>query len=401
MLLGVSGGIAAYKAAELVRTLTGQLGAEVQVVMTAAATEFVGPLTFQALSGRPVRSELFDPAAEAAMGHIELARWGDALIVAPATADFIARLAAGMADDLLTTLALASPAPKAVAPAMNQQMWGAAATQRNIATLRGDGVEIWGPDSGEQACGDVGAGRMIEPGEIAERTAALLREKVMAGLKVMITAGPTREAIDPVRYLSNHSSGKQGFALARAAAAAGAEVVLVSGPVTLRTPAGVRRIDVVSAEEMLEACCAELPGTHIVIGVAAVADYRIASPAAHKLKKGDAAGCPQLELVENPDVIAAIARHPTRPFCVGFAAETDNVTDYARAKLASKGLSLIIANDVSRKDIGFASDDNAVTIIDADGEIHLPAMPKLALAERLIDIIAERYRHAAGSGEAR
>ncbi|RMD82406.1 MAG: bifunctional phosphopantothenoylcysteine decarboxylase/phosphopantothenate--cysteine ligase CoaBC, partial [Candidatus Dadabacteria bacterium] len=247
VLLGVSGGIAAYKAAELVRTLTGELGAEVQVVMTAAAAEFVGPLTFQALSGRPVRSELFDPSAEAAMGHIELARWGDVLIIAPATADFIARQAAGMANDLLTTLALASPAPKAVAPAMNQQMWAAAATQRNIATLRGDGVEIWGPGLGEQACGDVGAGRMIEPSEITERTAALLREKVMAGLKVMITAGPTREAIDPVRYLSNHSSGKQGFALARAAAAAGAEVVLISGPVTLPTPAGVRRIDVVSA----------------------------------------------------------------------------------------------------------------------------------------------------------
>ncbi len=399
VLLGVSGGIAAYKAAELVRALTTDLKAEVQVVMTPAAQEFVAPLTFQALSGRPVRMSLFDSAAEAAMGHIELARWGDVLIVAPATADFLARQAAGIADDLLTTLILASAAPKAVAPAMNQQMWASPATQRNVEVLRGDGVQIWGPDSGEQACGDVGAGRMLEPRAIAERVAALLREKVLAGTRVLITAGPTREAIDPVRYLSNHSSGKQGFALARAAAAAGARVTLVSGPVELPTPAGVTRIDVVSAADMLDACRAELPGTDIVIGVAAVADYRVAAPAAQKIKKASGENTLRLELVQNPDVIAEIARHPSRPFCVGFAAETENVAAHARAKLADKGLALIVANDVSRPDIGFAADDNAVTIIDAGGEMHLPAMPKPALAECLIDIIAERYRLARGSGD--
>lgn len=391
VLLGITGGIAAYKACELCRRLR-DLGAEVQVVMTPAGTRFVTPLTLQALSGRPVRTDLLDPTAEAAMGHIELARWADLILVAPASADFLARLAAGTADDLLTTACLASDAPIAVAPAMNQAMWRSPATQRNRATLTGDGVRIWGPGSGSQACGDEGPGRMLEPEDLLERVQALLgTAPVLAGMHVVLTAGPTREPLDPVRYLSNHSSGKQGFALAEAAAAAGARVTLISGPVTLPTPAGVTRVDVTTAREMLAAAEAACMDADVFIGVAAVADYRPASAADQKIKKAAGGSGLALELVENPDIIATIASRQPRPFMVAFAAETENLTANARSKLERKRVDLVVANDVSRSDIGFGSDDNGVTLVTPDGEECVPAMPKTALAQLLIERIA---RHA-------
>lgn len=401
VLLGVTGGIAAYKAAELCRRLRG-LGAELQVVMTPAATDFVGPLTFQALSGRPVRADLLDPAAEAAMGHIELARWAELVLVAPASADFLARLAAGRADDLLATACLATDAPIAVAPAMNQAMWRAPATQRNARRLAEDGVRLWGPAEGDQACGDTGPGRMLEPEDLAARACALLAPpRCLADRKVVVTAGPTREAIDPVRYLSNHSSGRQGFALARAAAEAGAEVVLVSGPVDLPTPTGVRRVDVGSAREMLEAAAAAARDADLFVAVAAVADYRPAEVAPRKLKKGAERPGLVLELVENPDVVATVARQRAgsgRPYTVAFAAETHDVLAHARGKLERKGVDLVVANDVSDRSIGFGAEENEVTLVDVDGDETLPRMPKDRLARVLVERLAARLAPTPATG---
>ena len=392
VLLGITGGIAAYKACELCRRLR-DLEAEVQVVMTPAATRFITPLTLQALSGRPVRTDLLDPAAEAAMGHIELARWADLIVVAPASADFLARLAAGTADDLLTTACLATDAPIAVAPAMNQAMWRSPATRRNCATLAVDGVLLWGPGSGSQACGDEGPGRMLEPQELLQRIQALLgTPPILAGRSVVITAGPTREPLDPVRYLSNHSSGKQGFALAAAAAEAGAEVTLITGPVELTTPPGVTRVDVTTARDMLAAAESVCSGqVDIFIGVAAVADFRPASAAEQKIKKAASQQGLELSLVENPDIVATIARRQPRPFMVAFAAETENLEANARSKLERKQVDLVVANDVSRSDIGFGSDDNVVTLVSREGSETLPSMPKTALARLLMERIG---RHA-------
>lgn len=385
-----------------------QAGAEVQVVLTASASQFVTATSLQAVSGNPVRSDLWDPAAEASMGHIELARWADAVLMAPATANTMALLATGQAPDLLTTLYLATNAPVFIAPAMNQAMWLHPATQRNRQQLLQDGVEFFGPGAGEQACGDIGPGRMLEPAELAEalQTALATAEhsadstsSSLAGKRVMITAGPTQEAIDPVRYISNHSSGKQGYALAAAAKAAGASVTLVSGPVALDCPHGVERIAVTSAAEMHQAVQQRVAQTDIFIGVAAVADYRPADVAAQKIKKVEGQGSKteedrsglQLNLVENPDIIAAVAKSPNRPFVVGFAAETHNTLGFARDKRVRKQLDMILVNDVSDKRIGFGSDSNAVTVIWADGELALPSQPKDILAIELIAQIAERY----------
>lgn len=389
ILLGVTGGIAAYKAADLVRRLVAA-GADVRVAMTAAATRFVAPLTFQALSGEPVRSELFDPAHEAAMGHIELARWADLILVAPASADFLARLAVGMADDLLATLCLASAAPIAVAPAMNQQMWRAPATVANVARLRARGVHLLGPAAGAQACGDTGPGRMLEPAELVAAVAGLFVPPLLADVRVTITAGPTREPIDPVRFIGNRSSGKMGFALAAAAAAAAARVRLVAGPVALPTPPGVERVDVERAEQMLAVVLAD-PG-EVFIGCAAVADYRVEAPASAKIKK-DAERL-SLTLVRNPDILATVARGRPRPFTVGFAAETDDLEANARAKLAAKGLDLIAANWVGERAAGggFESDRNALRVLWADGGITLEQAPKADLARQLITIVARRLR---------
>ena len=385
VLLGVSGGIAAYKSAELVRQLQAR-GARVRVVMTRGAREFITPLTLQALSGNPVHTELLDAEAEQGMGHIELARWADLLLIAPATADLIARLAAGRADDLLTTVALATPAPLLLAPAMNQQMWRDEATSANIARLVARGVTMVGPAAGEQACGDVGPGRMEEPEVIAEAAAALFDSGLLAGSRVVITAGPTREALDPVRYISNHSSGKMGFALARAAAEAGALTTLVSGPVHLATPDHVRRINVESAEEMLRSCVELLPDCDIFIACAAVADYRPDRAAVDKIKK-DAAEM-TLHLVRNPDILATIAASEPGPFSVGFAAETNDVLTYAREKMARKGLDMIVANDVSDQSIGFNSDLNAVTVLWPGGEQVLERAGKNTIARQIVALIA-------------
>ncbi len=427
ILLGISGGIAAYKAPQLVRDLRAQ-GAEVQVVLTPSAARFVTATSLQAVSGRPVRSDLWDANAEAAMGHIELARWADALLIAPATANCIGVLAAGMAADLLSTLYLATEACVVVAPAMNQAMWRHPATQRNVAVLAADGVAIVGPDRGEQACGDDGPGRMLQPLELATALAGILESPVtgklrraiddrtvelgqkglpdLTGMRVLVTAGPTKEALDPVRYLSNHSSGKQGYALAAVAAQCGAQVTLVSGPVTLPTPHGVERVDVESARDMHAAVMDRAPSQDVVIGVAAVADYRPAAAASQKIKKidrsveGDKAA-PELtlELVENPDIIASVARLQPRPLVVGFAAETHETLKHAREKRLRKGLDLIVVNDVSRQDIGFGSDHNAATLISADNEVTLTRQPKLALAMAIMSAIADlhqaRKRHLA------
>lgn len=385
ILLGISGGIAAYKSAELVRQLQ-QMGGEVRVIMTRGATEFITPLTLQALSGHPVHSELLDTEAEMGMGHIELARWADLLVIAPATADLIARLAAGRADDLLTTVALATPAPLLLAPAMNQQMWRDPATGANITTLESRGMRMIGPAEGVQACGDTGPGRMEEPQVIAEATRALFASGRLAGRRVVVTAGPTREPIDPVRYLSNHSSGKMGFALARAAVDAGAVTSLVSGPATLPTPDHVRRYDVGSAREMLETCLELAPDCDIFIACAAVADYRPATMADQKIKKG--AETITMTLERNPDIVATIAALPDAPFTVGFAAETQAVEDYAREKRVRKGLDMIVANDVAAKGIGFNSDENAVTVFWESGQRALPRASKSSLAAEIVDLVA-------------
>jgi phosphopantothenoylcysteine decarboxylase/phosphopantothenate--cysteine ligase len=389
ILLGVTGGIAAYKSAELVRRLREQ-GAEVQVVMTEGATHFVAPLTFQALSGRAVRSDLWDASAEAAMGHIELARWADRIAIAPASADFLARLAHGHANDLLTTLCLATDAPISVAPAMNRLMWANVATQANVATLRARGVAILGPAEGEQACGETGAGRMLEPAEIC--AALLARDAVqpgaLVGRKVLVTAGPTRERIDPVRFITNRSSGKMGYAVAAAAHAAGAEVVIVSGPVNVPTPAGVRRVDVETAEQMLDAVHAHLPGTDIFIAAAAVSDYRPVQASAEKIKK--TSDSLMLALSRTTDILATVAAGSPRPFVVGFAAETQNVERNALAKLEGKRLDMIAANQVGDR-LAFDCDDNALTLYWPGGRRELPRASKLEVAERLVAVIAERF----------
>lgn len=387
ILLGVSGGIAAYKSAELVRQLQ-EMGANVRVVMTRGAQEFITPLTLQALSGNPVHTQLLDAEAEQGMGHIELARWADLLLIAPATADLIARLAAGRADDLLTTAALATPAPLLMAPAMNQQMWKDAATQENIAQLQSRGIQMVGPASGEQACGDVGPGRMEQPEVIARATADMFETGALQGKRVVITAGPTREALDPVRYISNHSSGKMGYALAEAAAAAGAQTTVISGPVNLPAPERVSVVPVTSARDMLEACEQALPECDIFIACAAVADYRPADVQTQKIKKGPDEM--HLALVKNPDIVAAVAASDHPVFTVGFAAETQQVIEYARGKLERKGLDMIVANDVSDQGIGFNSEENEVTVLWADGEIALPRAGKSTVAAGIIAQIALR-----------
>ncbi|MFC3114901.1 bifunctional phosphopantothenoylcysteine decarboxylase/phosphopantothenate--cysteine ligase CoaBC [Cellvibrio fontiphilus] len=399
ILLGVTGGIAAYKSADLVRRLQ-DAGASVQVVMTPAAQEFITPLTLQALSGNPVHTQLLDPEAEAGMGHIQLARWADLVLIAPATADFMARLAQGMGNDLLTSICLATKAPIALAPAMNQGMWHNAATQANLECLIERKVIMFGPAEGGQACGDVGPGRMLEPLQLVDAAAGLFTPGSLAGKTLVITAGPTREAIDPVRYLSNHSSGKMGYALAEAAAEAGANTILISGPTQLKTPARVTRIDVTSAQEMYEASMAAAPDCDLFIAAAAVADYRPAQVASQKLKKG-AEDSITLTLVKNPDIVASIAALPRRPFTVGFAAETEQLLEHARAKLQRKKLDLVIANNVGDTQIGFNSDDNAVTLVDNSGIQALSQRSKTQLARELIAILAGRLDKHPASEQAK
>jgi phosphopantothenoylcysteine decarboxylase / phosphopantothenate---cysteine ligase len=388
ILLGVTGGIAAYKSAELVRRLV-EHGAQVQVVMTAAAREFVTPTTFQALSGRAVRTDLWDAAAEAAMGHIELARWADLVLVAPASADFLARLAHGLADDLLSTLCLATAAPIALAPAMNHLMWSNAATRANVELLGARGVQLIGPGVGDQACGESGPGRLAEPGEIVSQVALLLPAAgPLLGRRVLLTAGPTRECIDPVRFVSNRSSGKMGFAMAQAMRAAGAEVVLVSGPVSLPTPPGVRRVDVESAEQMHAAVQRELPGTAIFIGTAAVADYRPVACAPQKIKKSSESLA--LELTRTTDILSQVSASTPRPFMVGFAAETNAVEHHALAKLLAKNLDLIAANEVGHTK-AFDCDDNSLLVLWRGGRLELPVASKQELARALSSVIVEQY----------
>ena len=387
VLLGVSGGIAAYKAAELVRRLR-DAGAEVRVVLTEGAAHFVTPLTFQALSGHPVRTSLWDESAEAAMGHIELARWADQVVIAPASADVIARLAHGFANDLLTTVCLATTAPVAIAPAMNQQMWAKPATQANLSTLRQRSLRVLGPASGSQACGEFGAGRLLEAENIVAELAATRGPRVLDGRRVLISAGPTFEDIDPVRFIGNRSSGRMGYAIAAAAAANGADVTLISGPVALATPSGVTRVDVRSAREMREAVLERATDNDVFVSAAAVGDYRPQSVSAQKIKRTD--GKPlELELVQNPDIVAEVAALPRRPFIVGFAAETDDIERHARAKLERKGIDLIAANKVGDGE-GFESEDNALLLIWAGGSEQLERTDKRTLAERLLARIGER-----------
>ena len=390
VLLGVSGGIAAYKSCELVRRLR-ELDAEVRVVMTEAATHFVSPTTFQALSGQSVRVSLWDAQAEAAMGHIELARWAERILIAPASADLLARLAHGMADDLLTTLCLASAAPLYLAPAMNQQMWAHPAVQANLAALRQRGAQLLGPACGEQACGDVGSGRMLEAHELRDALLASFAPGALAGLHVLVSAGPTYEDIDPVRFIGNRSSGRMGFAVAQAAAEAGARVTLVAGPVSLPTPTGVmQRIDVRSAAQMHAAVLAAAAQADIYIAAAAVGDYRPLEVSAQKLKKQGGSGL-LLQLGENPDILASLSAQDRHPFLVGFAAETHELACYAQDKLQRKGLDMIAANRVG-EGLGFEAADNALTLYWAGGAVELPRAGKPALARQLIAHVAERYR---------
>ena len=389
IVLGVAGGIAAYKGPDLVRRLRDR-ECEVRVVMTAAAREFVTPLTFQAVSGNPVHCHLLDEQAEAGMGHIELARWADLVLVAPATANVIARLAHGLADDLLATLCLATTAPLVLAPAMNRQMWEAEATRANVLALLDRGVTMLGPGEGDQACGEVGPGRMLEPEAIADRIADRFGGGALEGVEVLVTAGPTREALDPVRYLTNHSSGKMGYAVAAAAAAAGARVSLVSGPTALPIPSRVERIEVTSAEEMYAEVMARAAGCDVFIAAAAVADYRPARVAGRKIKKGDAPAT--LDLVRTPDIVAGVAAMDGGPFTVGFAAETESVQANAEDKLARKGLDMIAANRVGLADRGFASDRNALSVLWRGGGRELALAPKAELARDFIALVAERYR---------
>lgn len=391
VLLGVTGGIAAYKSPDLVRRLR-DAGAEVRVVMTPSATRLVAPTVFQAVSGHPVRSELWDEAAEAAMGHIELARWADLVVIAPATAHLMSELAAGSAASLLTTLCLATAAPVVLAPAMNQAMWRHPATQANRSTLESRGVRFIGPDAGSQACGDVGPGRMVEPAEVATRLDQGTASSVaglLAGLTVVVTAGPTRELIDPVRFVSNRSSGKMGFAVARAAAEAGARVILVAGPVHLPTPAGVERHDVETAEEMYRTTLDLIGGADIYIGAAAISDYRPREIAAHKIKKKTETLT--LEMTKSPDLLATVARLPQRPFTVGFAAETEKLEEHARLKLTGKRLDMIVANQVGTR-LGFDDDDNQAVVLWADGQHTLGRKSKGDLAREIVTVIAGRRR---------
>ncbi len=387
IVLGITGGIAAYKCAELVRRLK-DAGCEVKVVMTESAKHFITPLTMQAVSGETVSDSLLDPSAEASMGHIEFAKWADLILVAPATCNIIAKMAAGIADDLLTTLLLATPAKVAVAPAMNQQMYAHAATQANLATLKARNVLIWGPGKGEQACGDIGAGRMLEPHELVALCTAKEQPQLLAGKTITITAGPTREPLDPVRFISNHSSGKMGYALAEAALQFGAKVNLISGPVTIKAPTGVNLINIESAEELLTESLTYAPQSDAFIGCAAVADYRAANIATQKMKKqGDEL---TLTLTKNPDVIAAIANlTQNRPYTVGFAAETQNVESYAKGKLQNKNLDMICANDVSKSGLGFNSDHNALTLYWHNEQLELPTTSKIEIARKVIEQLAK------------
>ncbi len=397
IVLGISGSVAAYKTPELVRRLR-ERGAEVQIVMTASAEEFVTETALQAVSGRPIRSNLWDKEAEASMSHIELARWADVVLIAPATAEIMARLAGGAAPDLLTTLCLATEAPIAIAPAMNRVMWGNAAVQANRATLEERGVRILGPDEGSQACGETGSGRMLEPDAIAAIVCgpelAGSAGKLLDGKTVLVTAGPTREAIDPVRYITNRSSGKMGYAVAAAAALQGADVILVSGPVTISAPAGVELINAVTAEDMHQATHARIDKVDIFIGAAAVSDYRPASVREQKLKKG--AETMSLELVRSPDILASVAALDNAPFTVGFAAETENVREYAIGKLNNKKLDMIVANHVG-DDRGFDQDDNAVDVFWPDGEQSFDTAAKADLAHDIIKLVAERFELTRGA----
>ena len=384
ILLGITGGIAAYKCAELTRLFV-KAGAEVRVAMTEAATEFITALTMQALSGNRVQLDLLDPEAEAAMGHIELARWADLVLIAPATADFMAKMAHAQADDILSTLVLAASVPIAVAPAMNRAMWADAGTQANLEILRKRKYHVFGPVDGDQACGDVGPGRMMEPAQLLESCADMFESGLLAGQKIVITGGPTREALDPVRYISNHSSGKMAYALATEAVAAGARVVLISGPVNLQTPAGVTRVDVVTAQEMLDATLANVNDADVFIGVAAVVDYRPQRVATDKIKKtGETV---QLKLVKNPDIITAVADLEKPPLLVGFAAETSNIAKNGREKLLKKKLDLLFANNAADT---FNSDSICVTVISADTETELPAGNKHVVARNMLQLIADR-----------
>ena len=388
---GLTGGVACYKAAELCRALV-KAGATVQVVMTESATHFIGAVTMQALSGHTVYTDQWDPRIANNMAHIDLTRGADAVLVAPCSADFIRKLAHGACDDLLSTLCVARPrhVPLLVAPAMNVEMWENPATQRNVATLREDGIGLFGPAAGEQACGETGLGRMLEPEDLLEELVASFQPKVLAGKRVLITAGPTYEPIDPVRGITNLSSGKMGYAVARAAREAGAEVLLVSGPTTLPTPHGVRHIDVQSAREMYDAVMAGVPGQHIFIGVAAVADWRVANPSGQKVKKQEGGAPPQLQFEQNPDILATVAATTGIsgwPYCVGFAAESENLIDYGAVKREKKGIPLLVGN------IGhhtFGQDENSIVLFDDSGHTVLPRAPKLALARQLVSEIAKR-----------
>lgn len=384
ILLGVTGGVAAYKAAEFTRLLV-KAGHTVEVVMTEAATRFVTPVTFQALSGNAVYADLWDPRPHNAMAHIELSRRADVFIIAPATANTLYKLAHGVSDDLISTLAAARTCPLVVAPAMNRQMWANPANQRNVAQLRADGVQVFGPASGEQACGEVGEGRMLEPEQLLERLEALFVPQRLAGRKVLMTAGPTFEPIDAVRGITNISSGKMGYALARACRNAGAEVTLVSGPTGLPCPEDVQRLDVGTAREMYDAVLRHAGSADIFIGVAAVADYRVRNRAEHKLKKGDSV--PVIELEENPDILATVASLPAAPFCVGFAAESRNLLEYADAKRRRKKVPLLVANLVQK---AMGRDTNEVLLLDDAGSHALPEMDKQALAARLVEELAAR-----------
>ena len=382
VLLGITGGIAAYKAAELVRLLT-RAGVDVRVAMTEAATRFITPVTMQALSGQPVWTDLWDSRVADNMGHIEHSRDRDLIVVAPASADFMAKVAHGLADDLLSTLSLARRCPLMLAPAMNVEMWENAATQRNLELLRADGVLIAGPAAGDQACGEVGMGRMLEAAQLATEVERFFQPKLLAGRRVLVTAGPTEEPIDPVRVLTNSSSGKMGYAVARAAAEAGASVTLVSGPVGLATPAGVSRINVRTAQEMFDAVKSAAPASDVFVSVAAVADYRVKNRAAQKLKKGN--GGMSLELEENPDILAWVAALPNAPFCVGFAAESEKLAQYATEKRRKKGVPLMAAN-LAQEALG--ADENSITLYDERGEHPLGRAPKLELARKLIGHVA-------------
>jgi phosphopantothenoylcysteine decarboxylase/phosphopantothenate--cysteine ligase len=388
IILGITGGIAAYKTPDLVRKLVAK-GANVRVVMTQSAKEFVSPLALQAVSGNLVSDDLLDKDAEAAMGHIELARWADKLVVAPATANFMAKLTHGLADDLLSTLCLATPATICIAPAMNQQMWFAEATQANLKILEQRNIQILGPAQGEQACGDIGPGRMLEPQEIADLLAQNTHEQVLAGKRITITAGPTREEIDPVRYLSNHSSGKMGYALAVAAQNLGATVTLISGPVNLLPPINVQTVSVSSAQQMYDAVMETTHNCDIFVGCAAVADYRVQQKTNQKIKKSESELT--LTFIKNPDILNDVAHLPNAPFTLGFAAETQNLREYAIAKLQRKKLNMIAANDVSDSTIGFNSEQNALTIFWSKGEKKLDVADKQLLAMQLMHLVAQRY----------